>query len=123
MVTIGAVLALASRSTVGKIVAMWLPILTFFALGFEHAVVNMFVISSGMIFGAPISVGQFLFWNLLPVAIGNIVAGALFTGVALYVTYPSASTHAVSPAPQMTEMQEERKLALGPASTTSLNPM
>jgi len=50
-----------------------------------------------MIFGAPISVGQFLFWNLLPVTIGNIVAGTLFTGVALYVTYPSASTHAVSP--------------------------
>ena len=29
MVTLGAVLAMASRSTVGKIVAMWLPIMTF----------------------------------------------------------------------------------------------
>jgi formate transporter len=76
MVTIGAVLALASRSTLGKIAAMWLPIMTFFALGFEHSVVNMFVIPSGMILGAPISLSQFLIWNLLPVTIGNLVAGA-----------------------------------------------
>ena len=58
MVTIGAMLALVSRSTVGKIAAMWLPIMTFFALGFEHSVVNMFLIPSGMLLGAPISVGQ-----------------------------------------------------------------
>jgi formate/nitrite transporter FocA (FNT family) len=44
MVTLGAVLALASRSTVGKIVAMWLPILTFFAQGYEHSIVNVFMI-------------------------------------------------------------------------------
>src|SRR5229473_1624400 len=44
MVTIGAVLAMVSRSTVGKITAMWLPIMTFFALGFEHSVVNMYLI-------------------------------------------------------------------------------
>jgi len=52
--------------------------MTFFALGFEHSVVNMFVIPSGMMLGAPISVGQALLWNLLPVTIGNILAGALF---------------------------------------------
>jgi formate/nitrite transporter len=39
MVTIGAVMAMVSRSTAGKVVAMWLPIMTFFALGFEHSVV------------------------------------------------------------------------------------
>jgi len=93
MVTIGAVLALVSRSTVGKIAAMWLPIMTFFALGFEHSVVNMYVIPSGMLLGAPVSVRQALMWNLLSVTLGNLVAGALFTGMALYATY------AVKPAP------------------------
>ena len=97
MVTIGAVLALASRSTVGKITAMWLPIMTFFALGFEHSVVNMYVVPSAMMLGAPISIGQWLFWNLLPVTLGNLIAGALFTGVALYVTYPTQSMPAASP--------------------------
>lgn len=98
MVTIGAMLALVSRSTVGKIAAMWLPILTFFALGFEHSVVNMYVLPSGMMLGAPISVRQVLFWNLLPVTLGNIIGGALFTGTALHATYGVKPTLAVSSA-------------------------
>ena len=88
MVTVGAALALASRSTIGKIVAMWLPILTFFAHGYEHSVVNMFVIPAGMMLGAPVSAGQWWTWNQIPVTLGNIVSGALFTGLALYYTYP-----------------------------------
>jgi len=88
MVTLGALLALSSRSTVGKAVAMWLPILTFFAQGFEHSIVNMFVIPSGMLLGAPVSTGQWWLWNQLPVTLGNIVSGAVFTGLALYYTYP-----------------------------------
>ncbi len=99
MVTIGALLALVSRSTLGKIVAMWLPIVTFFAEGFEHSIVNMFVIPVGMMFGAPVSIRHWLFWNQLPVTIGNILSGALFTGIALYVTHgeksPAAANHDV----------------------------
>lgn len=87
MVTIGALLALVSRSTIGKVVAMWLPITTFFAQGFEHSVVNMFVVPAGMMFGAPVSIRSWLFWNQLPVTLGNIVSGALFTGLALYATF------------------------------------
>jgi formate transporter len=87
MVTIGAVFAFVSRSTVGKVVAMWLPIMTFFAQGFEHSIVNMFVIPAGMMLGAPVSVGQWLFWNQLPVTLGNILSGTLFTGLALYFTF------------------------------------
>jgi len=87
MVTIGALLALVSRSTVGKIVATWLPIMTFFAQGFEHSIVNVFVIPVGMLFGAPVSIRSWLLWNQLPVTLGNIVSGARFTGLALYATY------------------------------------
>ncbi|MBV9180132.1 MAG: formate/nitrite transporter family protein [Acidobacteria bacterium] len=87
MVTVGALLALCSRSTVGKVVAMWLPIMTFFAQGFEHSIVNMFVIPAGMMFGAQVSIGKWLIWNQLPVTLGNIISGALFTGLALYGTY------------------------------------
>ena len=87
MVTLGVVLALASRSTVGKIVAMWLPILTFFAQGFEHSIVNMFVIPTGMLFGAPVSFRQWWLWNQVPVTLGNILSGALLTGLALYFTF------------------------------------
>jgi len=98
MVTIGAVLALVSRSTAGKIAAMWLPIMTFFALGFDHSVVNMYVLPSGILLGAPISVARAIFWNLLPVTLGNVVAGTLFTGVALYATYAAKPALTVSSA-------------------------
>ena len=86
MVTLGAVLAMASRSTIGKVIAMWLPIMTFFAHGYEHSIVNMFLIPTGMLLGAPVSLGQWWIWNQIPVTLGNFVSGALLTGLLLYVT-------------------------------------
>jgi formate transporter len=120
MVTIGVVLAMVSRSTSGKIAAMWLPILTFFALGYEHSIVNMFVIPAGMLFGAPVSIGQWWFWNQIPVTLGNILSGAFFTGLALYVTYPAQSIPAL----------KEEKIAVLPSpeprpvfvQTADINP-
>lgn len=87
MVTLGTVLALASRSTIGKIAAMWLPIMTFFAHGYEHSIVNMYVLPAGMLLGAPVSLKQWWLWNQVPVTLGNIISGAFFTGAALYFTY------------------------------------
>src|SRR5260370_10741918 len=121
MVTIGAMLALVSRSTVGKIAAMWLPIMTFFALGFEHSVVNMYVIPSGMMLGAPISLGQALLWNLLPVTLGNLFAGALLTGMALYATYPAVTAPVVSGADAQPPAQSAQQAAF--AAAAGLHPM
>ena len=92
MVTMGVVMSLTSQSTVGKIVAMWLPILTFFAQGFEHSVVNMFVIPAGMILGSQVSFSDWWLWNQIPVTLGNVFGGFIFTGFALYVTYRKTST-------------------------------
>jgi formate/nitrite transporter len=87
LVCLGVVMAMTSTSTVGKIVAAWLPIVTFFAQGFEHAVVNMFIIPTGMLMGAKVSLYQWWVWNQIPVTLGNLVGGVLFTGIALYATY------------------------------------
>jgi len=97
MVCLGVVMALTSQSTVGKIVAMWLPILTFFAQGFEHSVVNMFVIPTGMLLGAKVSLADWWLWNQLPVTLGNFCGGFLFTGLALYWTYRPAVAPARAP--------------------------
>ncbi len=116
MVTIGAMLAMVSKSTVGKITAMWLPIMTFFALGFEHSVVNMYVIPSGIMLGAPISLGQALLWNLLPVTLGNLFAGMLLTGMALYATYPAVIAPVVSVADAQAPAQNEQPAAFAAAA-------
>ena len=117
MVTIGAVMALVSRSTIGKVIAMWLPIMTFFAQGFEHSIVNMFVIPAGMMFGAPVSIGKWMLWNQLPVTIGNIVSGALFTGLALYATFRVKQTPASEAAKLVTVGQAERQVAFAQTGT------
>jgi len=90
LVCLGVVMAMTSTSTVGKIVAAWLPIVTFFAQGFEHSVVNMFVIPTGMLMGAKVSLYQWWVWNQIPVTLGNVVGGFVFTGLALYATYKPA---------------------------------
>lgn len=89
MVTLGAVMAFTSTSTSGKIAAMWLPIMTFFALGYEHAIVNMFLIPAGILLGADITVVDWWLWNGLPVIAGNIAGGMICTGFMLYWTFHS----------------------------------
>jgi formate transporter len=100
MVTLGAVMAMTTKSVMGKIAAMWLPILIFFAQGFEHAVVNMFVIPAGMILGADITITDWWVWNQIPVLIGNLVSGVLFTGMALYYTHKKAESKMILELPQ-----------------------
>ncbi len=97
MVCLGVVMAFTSQSTLGKIAAMWLPILTFFAQGFEHSVVNMFMIPTGMLLGAKVTLADWWLWNQLPVTLGNFVGGFLFTGLFLYWTYHPAKVAAPAP--------------------------
>ncbi len=88
MVAFGSVLGMVSRSTAGKVVAIWLPISIFFALGFEHSVVNMFVIPTGILLGAKVTVAQWLIWNQLPVTLGNILGAALLVAACLHFSQP-----------------------------------
>ena len=90
MVCLGVVMAMSSHSTHGKIIAAWLPILTFFAQGFEHSVVNMFLIPTGMMMGAKVTMSSWWLWNQIPVTLGNLAGGMLFTGLFLYWTYSPA---------------------------------
>lgn len=107
MVTMGVVLALTSSSVIGKILAAWIPVFMFFAQGFEHAVVNMFVIPEGILLGAPVSVADWWLYNQIPVTFGNIIGALLFTAAALYITYgrqtqPAPLTVADTRAPETT---------------------
>lgn len=98
MVCFGVVMAMVSTSTVGKITAAWLPIVMFFGQGFEHSVVNMFLIPTGILLGAKVSAADWWLWNQLPVTLGNLVGGLLFTGLFLYWTYSPAKAAAPAPA-------------------------
>ena len=101
MVAIGTIMFYTSKSTAGKILAMWLPVTTFFSLGLEHAIVNMFAIPAGMMLGADITIGQWWAWNQAPVLLGNVLGAILFTALPIYFSHrtrvnrtPSSTTTA-----------------------------
>ena len=87
MVSTGVVAAMMSTSVSGKVIGMWMPILVFFYMGFEHSVVNMFLFPSGLMLGGDFSLGDYLVWNEIPTLAGNIVGGLTFVGLALYATH------------------------------------
>lgn len=99
MVSLAVVASFASTSFTGKLIAIWGPTVLFFSQGFEHAVVNMFVIPAGMLLGANVTAPSWWLWNQIPVTLGNLVGGMLFTGLAIYLTHRAAAPAASQPVP------------------------
>lgn len=87
MVATGVALAMISKSVAGKVIAMWMPIMLFFFMGFEHSIVNMFLFPSGLLLGADFTIMDYLIWNEIPTVVGNLVGGLLFVGLPLYYTH------------------------------------
>ncbi len=87
MVSTGVVGAMISTSVPGKVIAMWMPIMLFFAMVFEHSVVNMFLFPSALIMGGNFSVMDYFIWNEIPTVLGNLIGGLSFTGLTLYATH------------------------------------
>jgi len=93
-------MALAARQTIGKIFAIFFPIMAFVAIGFEHSVANMYFIPAGILLmnetvisnlvGIDLGMlgwANFLWRNLLPVTIGNIIGGGVFVGMSYWGAY------------------------------------
>ena len=87
MVSMGVVGAMISTSVSGKWLAMWMPVMLFFFMGFEHSIVNMFLFPFSLIMGGDFTIADYLLWNELPVALGNLVGGLLFVGLMIYYTH------------------------------------
>jgi formate/nitrite transporter len=103
-------MALAARQTVGKIFAIFFPIMGFVAIGFEHSVANMYFIPTGLFLHGwkdvagvagsdSLTWGAFFVRNLIPVTLGNIVGGGLFVAM----SYWSAFLRPVGRGPGQTE--------------------
>jgi formate/nitrite transporter len=72
--------AAQAKDIAGKYIGMILPISAFVAIGFEHSVANMFLLPAGMLSKADVDIKTILLKNLLPVTLGNTLAGALLVG-------------------------------------------
>src|SRR5437868_4121278 len=87
MVSTGVVGAMISTTVSGKVIAMWMPIMVFFYMTFEHSIVNMFLFPSGLLLGGHFTFMDYLIWNEIPTVLGNLVGGLAFTGLTLYATH------------------------------------
>lgn len=98
-------LTYSGRTATDKILAIVFPVTAFVAAGFEHSIANMYFIPYALFvktfdpafvsgLGDKVHVegltwGTFLFNNLLPVTIGNIIGGALMVGAVYWLVYRS----------------------------------
>ncbi len=79
-----------AKDLVGKIFAIFFPIMLFVLSGFEHSIANMFFIPLGQFAGASITTGAMWLNNILPVTIGNMIGGAIIVPVVYFLTYVKA---------------------------------
>ena len=100
MVCIAVWVSFAAKDIAGKISALYLPVFLFVLVGFEHCIANMYFVPVG-IFTAwfyKLDAGsltwlKFLWANLLPVTLGNIVGGAVIVGGGYWLAYIRGSTN------------------------------
>jgi formate transporter len=105
----------SARTTIDRIASIILPITAFVAAGFEHSIANMYFIPVALFVKvrAPESFWQsigktaadfsdltwssFLFKNLIPVTLGNIIGGAVLVGAVYWVVYLRKAPMKTSP--------------------------
>lgn len=94
LVCLAVFMATAAQDVTGKILACYIPIMTFVSSGFEHSIANMYFIPSGLIISKQLSLANptlswhnFFVANLLPVTLGNIVGGVVFVALAYWYAH------------------------------------
>lgn len=112
LVCIAIWMAFSAKTVIGKIFAIVFPITTFCASGYEHSIANMFFITNGLLEKsqeaiaaasmltpdqlATLNLKSFLFGNLLPVTLGNVVGAFVFIVLLFWTAYIRPDTHATS---------------------------
>lgn len=87
LVCLGAWMGFAGKDIISKSIGIWIPVMLFVTMGFEHSIANMFFIPAGIFSGADVTWTQFGVNNLIPATLGNIVGGAVFVGCAYWYIY------------------------------------
>lgn len=94
LVCLAVFMVTAARDITGKLLACYIPIMTFVSSGFEHSIANMYFIPTGLFLSdelikpdPSLSWLSFLLNNLLPVTLGNIVGGVVFVACAYWYAH------------------------------------
>ncbi|HSC54757.1 MAG TPA: formate/nitrite transporter family protein [Phnomibacter sp.] len=104
-------MATAAKDAVSKAVLIWFPVMAFVTMGMEHSIANMFFFPMAIFEQAPVSWGQFLYTNLIPATIGNIIGGAVFVALPYAIVYPKINKpHHASPQDHLVVEKDEARV-------------
>ncbi|KDN39875.1 hypothetical protein RSAG8_08526, partial [Rhizoctonia solani AG-8 WAC10335] len=84
MVCVAIVMYNACTDSAGKVMVLWIPVVTFVISGFEHCVANMFFLTTGLLYGAPSTIGK-LWFNQSAAICGNFIGGAVVVGLSMHL--------------------------------------
>lgn len=87
LVCLGMFMGYSAKDITGKCIGIWIPVMLFVTLGYEHSIANMFFIPAAIYSGADLSWGAFILQNLIPATIGNFIGGSLFVGCIYWFLY------------------------------------
>ena len=118
MVCLAVWMAYAAQQVPGKVILLWLPVMAFVAFGWEHSIANMFFIPAAMLLDAPISMTDFLWSNLLPATLGNIVGGMAFVAWPYFFLFGQTKSKVEIPASHNGQSAQQ---APKPVRSTQLN--
>ena len=93
LVCLGVFMATGESDLVGKMVGAWFPVSAFVMIGFEHSIANLFLLPLGLKAGAELSVMDTIMKNVVPVPIGNIIAGAIVFSASYSYLYGKLGGH------------------------------
>ena len=77
----------AAQDVFGKLASIFFPVMAFVAIGFDHLVANMFIIPFGMCLGAPITVGHYIVYSMIPTLIGNMASAVVMISFTYSMCY------------------------------------
>lgn len=80
LVCLGMFMGYAAKDISGKCIGIWIPVMLFVTLGYEHSIANMFFIPAAIYSGADIMWTDFIIQNLMPATLGNLIGGVLLVG-------------------------------------------
>lgn len=87
LVCLGMWMGFAAKDIIGKCIGIWIPVMLFVTLGYEHSIANMFFIPAAIYSGAGILWSDFIIQNLIPATLGNFVGGAGMVGCVYWYLY------------------------------------
>lgn len=111
LVCLGVWMTFASRDALTKAVLLMLPVAMFVSSGFEHSIANLFMVPLGIAIHTfagstfftsigleasqfnDLTAGHFIFNNLIPVTLGNIVGGGILVGLGYWWIEQAKGTH------------------------------